>query len=164
MEILDPEQMEELLAISWQVPRAWKIGGIINTSLSLVFLLARRLHFPIQHVGKPLWGACFILWMLGWVDRGHITASFYSGAQKLHMPFLLFSDILPLKNWGTFKIGTPKQNFSKDAAVFTCVDAFHIRTSIEESKSWQMPCANGVWFLFCLSLNFRGCNFHTFDS
>lgn len=110
---------EESLAIFWQVPGAWKIDGIIDTSSCLVFILAKMMYFPIQHVGKPVWGACLILWMLGGVNRDHITVSFHSGGQKLHTPSLLFSDILPLKNWGIFKIGTPKHNFSKDAAVFT---------------------------------------------
>lgn len=54
MEVLDPEQMEELLSLSWQVPGAWKTSGIIDTPLCLVFILAKLLHFPVQHVGKPV--------------------------------------------------------------------------------------------------------------
>jgi len=101
--------------------------------------------------------------MLGGVNKGHITDWFHSGSHKLHTPFLLFADILTLKKSGTFKIGTPKQNFSKDAAVFMFLDVFHMRTSLEESKAWQMSCSNGVGFLFCSSLNFSGCHFHAFN-
>lgn len=127
MEVLDPEEMEDLLAIFWQVPGAWKIDGIIDTSLCLIFILGKLLHFPIQHVGKQVWGVCLVLWLLVGLNRGDVTDSPLWETETA----LFFSSetFYILKKWGTFKIGTPKQNFSKDAAVFTCVDMFHMRTS-----------------------------------